>query len=301
MKAKKKSKNYWAIVITGLITIACLCSCETVIDFKQPKIEDKLVIESYLMVGDTSIDVRVTRTGNPYNKKLRTFFNEDLYVYDADVRISFDGAPFDTLKLSKNFQDGTSGLLKPIYLIKKTVPEAKVCILKVKSNLLEVSSQIEIPTKTKLIDVTLNLIDTIRTKLWNSSIYTRYKYLITIDADFPQNSDNYYRFSINKKWIHNGKQYSSSLSEYEMFKFSDTSNKKKLTMIISDIIAPNTKMVFHLDHITKEYFEFRKALMDQNENLIDEINSEIIQIPTNINNGLGIFTVTNRDTLCKNY
>ena len=158
----------------------------------------------------------------------------------------------------------------------------------------KVYAKADYPSKTKINNASLVL------KKTNNDINANFE----INADFPELETNYYRIQAYSEFVFNNGVSNQKMlwgTGYVYFTTDGTNNIQNISF------SPNSyptnlnnlanKAIIYLEHISPLLFQFRNSIKNQVENIMDEFNSEIVQIPTNIMGGLGIFTVITRDTI----
>ena len=66
----------------------------------------------------------------------------------------------------------------------------------------------------------------------------------------------------------------------------------------SNVTANFTNVTVYIESLSEDYYHLREALNAQHEDDDSPFGSEVIEIPSNINNGYGIFTCISRDSIC---
>jgi len=275
--------GYLILILFGILVVT---SCDKVVDYEKPLTENKLVIESYIMAGDTAVNIKVTKTLTPYEHPVPFISFDPRYnVTNANVKLSFDnGTPF-LLVLNDNIYYPTT------YSKKMKVPSAEKCTLEVEYEGQKVYAETNYPSKTKI-----NNGSVILQKIINDGVKVDFE----INADFPQKETNYYRISAVSKIFINGENLTWNMG-YSYFSIDGTSNTLNVSFRPNtypmDLNNLDNRAMIYIEHISPTYFQFRNAIKNQVENIGDEFNTEIVQIPTNIVGGLGIFTAITRDSI----
>ncbi len=287
--------GYLILILFGIFIVS---SCDKAVNYEKPQTENKLVIESYIMEGYTTVNVKVTKTLTPYENASMPFINFDprFNVIGAVVKLSFDsGTPF-LLDLNDNVYYPTT------YSKEMKVPFAEKCTLEVEYEGQKVYAETNYPSKTKINNVSVILQKDIK---YNGAGVRYMNVEININADFPTDETNYYRILAYGEFVYNNGVnnifYWGRLSDDYLYFITDGKNKSQNIRFSSyndlNALTDTNKAIIYLEHITPIHFQFRNALKNQIENIGDEFNTEIVQIPTNIVGGLGIFTAITRDSI----
>ncbi len=274
-----------------------LSSCDKVVDYNKPLTENELVIESYIMAGDTAVNVKVTKTLTPYENATMPFISFDprFNVTGANVKLSFDnGEPF-LLNLNNDVYYPTT------YSKQIRVPDAGKSTLEVEYEGQKVYAETDFPSKTKINNASIILLKDIK---YNEAGVRYMNIEININADFPTGETNYYRILGYGQFVYNNVFYWRPLSNDYLYMNSNGKDKNQNIRFSSyydiDSLADTNNALIYMEHITPIHFQFRNAVKNQIENIGDEFNTEIVQIPTNIEGGLGIFTAITRDSIWAN-
>ncbi len=277
----------------GMLFIILYCvfivsSCDKVVDYEKPLQENKIVIESYITEGDTAVNVRITKSGSPY--EITSVYDPKYYILDADVKIIFDDSDTIFLELNKSPRFP----VKTTYSKKIKVPSAHKCYLEVGYKGQKVYAEEYYPLKTKINSASITLEKT------NNGINTKFK----INANFPKQETNYYRIQAYGKFVYNNgvsNQKRLWSTGYVYFSADGTSNIQNISFspnsYSTNLNNIENKAIIYLEHISPFYVQFLNAVEEQVLTVGDEFNTEIVQIPTNIEGGLGIFTVIARDSI----
>lgn len=260
-------------------SIATLVSCRPKpIDIDVNSEEEKLVIFSEA-IPDHSIFISVTKTFSPLKVDPVANVN-DILIKDAKIT------------LTSNSGNYTFVPVKPgLYASYNTFPFKTGQIFNLT---VEAEGKIIHSTSTMLQGVKFNTIEPIVEKLAkDTNIYVNFSF-----SDIP-NEDNWYLLNFYKK-----QPIDSDYSNY----FNNGSNTNCKTIILSDKefnnlyskkielenVTKKDSIAVTLSNISENYFNYLNFRIS-NGNVLNQLNMEPINYPTNIINGYGFFNTHNPD------
>lgn len=295
---KPKLNSILQSVVCPLVFLL-LASCARDIDLELPITESQLVVESYLTSGD-SLWVRVDESvsyyvnGNPTDRGR-----------GATVEISIGGQTFPLIQHASDeiWIDNSTRLFLPTFysLPKQTfvVPSSGTFDLVVQKDGRTVSASATMLPEVPLLDF--------RPIPQSGAAMPTYDAEIT--APFPD-GESYFVVQQRLQVVRNDSLF-IDLIHMHRFVTVHSDGQPKTILVSNDrprgsvVGAPGmeTRALLRLMRIDKVYWDFYQATLQQeNDAQVDFghlIASEPTEIPCNIHNGLGIFTVMPVDTLMR--
>jgi hypothetical protein len=282
------------------ILVLSYIACNETLEVESSGYIQKLVVESYINSQSDSIFLKLSKTMSPYNYIL--YGDTSLQAHNAEIKIILDGSEYfmteDTIKtkVSGGYTYSINRKAGEYYLKGIKLSGVSKCSLDVSYNGMHVSSDEEFPEFVKL-NSALYKIE--RTPSSSKSYYNT-KLLLNLDANFPEGKKCHYRItSVGNYFVPSWSYY----YRYEKTQYFiiNSSNKNEYLEIDLGNINENWELKsikLTVDHISEKYYNFIKALDAQYEYDESIYGSEGTLIPTNINDGYGIFTCISRDTIC---
>lgn len=288
---KNKVTSYiFKLCLPLILTQMC---CSRMIEIDSETVDSKLVIESYLVTGD-SLLVRVDYSFvsdeiNPPTSGIKT----------ASVKIYFENQEFNLIGYNKNMGVPENFTHPYYYYLPKSqfkIPESGIFKLKVSYNKQEVSSVFELPRKQLLKDFRFTE---------NSNNNSTKNYDIEITSDFPDETGYYLvqGFIDSKSEYQNQSFFYHSMIINEMIIIKGDGQSKTISLknkSSGEIVYEPFLYSAKLFRITKFHYDFYNSLLtqikDNKGNLLDD---EVTEIPTNIEGGFGIFTGMSVDSMSK--
>jgi hypothetical protein len=271
-------------------------SCHKAVEYTNTEINEKLAVESYVISGDSLVFVRLEKTTSAYVKSWA--MDKERKVKNADVKIFFNNIEYPLAEVNENniliYENVLYDNWGTYYKKNMIVPAKAQCHLSVKYDNYNLSASSEFPGNTKINNAFIQFFD--------NGKYLEEK--VTLYADFPKNEINYYRIGV-LYWYEGSKKEYPIRSHYFYFIINGKNNDNSINCSFDhgfniNIIPSIKKSILYLDHITETYYNFYLAVKEQRNSYDSDLGSEVIDIPTNINGGLGIFTCITRDSICAN-
>lgn len=282
------------------VFIIFFLSCNENLVIEIPGFSDKIVVEAYICQNSNEAIISLTKTISPY--KRRDYADTSLKVRGAKVKIYLDREEF-------LMQEDTSmiymGVYGPTYMSSSVqrylisnvrFDNIMSCGLYVDYGDFHLEAEEHFPKEVRI----QNVHDTIVSRIPSGNKYPVRYLSMNITADFPKNESSYYRVSQVTDYVvpNSSNHLYITESEYFCHKSNDSTHFTEIKLRYGNLGYKINKVILYLDHITKNYYDFEKALKAQEENDDSPFGSEGTQIPTNIKNGLGIFTCYSRDSVC---
>lgn len=299
---KSKYSHYIGI----LFATALFTSCEKEITVKVPEYKSSLVLNSSTEVGDTiTVSVGKSMSILKYKK------GQNLEVTDAKVVLLKDNVTADTLKYNAAYGVYVSNTVADAgskYTIKVNAPSyTEATATTAVPSFVPIAKIQRIP-KTK-VDMDGQQQDEIRITFDDPQAMGDY-YIISVEWDGNGSSDSSYNETcINTtdasvESIYNENiDKNTCLSSKGIF-FRDAlfnGSRKEIRLFInSHLLEPyvvggvNNKVRIVLQHVTEDFFKFRKSYLFASENS-DNPFSEPTNVYTNVKNGYGLFSVQSYD------
>ncbi len=289
--------KYLIILFLGLWAY----SCNEDLVIETPGFSQKVVVEAYLCKQYQDVVVKLSKTVTPYTR----FYYDDVStrVLGAESKLILGGTEYQFQEDSiKHFTDyygylytDYSGLGR--YYIKNIdLAGASKCSLSINYLGSKIEAEENFPNEVKIYSVE----DTIISRIPPGNKYPVRYLSLKIRADFPKNEKSYYRVSRVLEYMVPYSKNIGSLSESDYFCHNSNDNFHlfEMRLIYENMGYEINRVILYLDHITKNHYDFIKAMKTQEENDDTAFGSEGTQIPTNIKNGFGIFTCFTRDSVC---
>ncbi|MCI0560046.1 MAG: DUF4249 domain-containing protein [Nitrososphaera sp.] len=263
------------------------CQGEINVDF--PQHESKIVIEAYLTSGD-SIVVRVSDT-SPYQPGFGG--GNSGGGQNAIVKVTISGTEY-TLQQQPD-QPGSSFRSRTLYSLPGsvvTVPSAGTITLNVEYQGQSASAVTTIPDQTNIVSF-----------YPLPSVSSPPRFDIEIDAEFPVGTSYYFVQGFLEDTTDFGVLLLPFLSDI----IQVTGNGTKTKVLVENwrrnsVAIPMSPIRYFLalKRINKELYDFDVALQAQLEDILSGgslLGEELVEIPTNINGGVGIFAAMSIDTM----
>lgn len=278
-----------------LFFILIFTSCEQDVSVDLPHFEEKLVVESYIVEGDSVFIVRIDKTVNPILKG--NVFNYDTNFAGTYVVLSYNNNSYTLRSISDYMEkrrynvDVGNNIPGRFFVLDKKVENVSSIKLVAKYRTLHVESECKMPPSVHITEAKLTGIsdDSIR--------YSKFK--IDIEANFPSVL-SYYMVRILGKYPDSHLiGYDDGIREIARDYYIVNSPVQKKEFILNNTSARigefNIYMIL-LSHIEKTYYDFALASNSQFGELADIIPTETTEVPSNIRGGYGIFTAMSSDT-----
>jgi len=280
------------LFVFSTILLMSLNSCDKSVNYDEPEPVEKLVIESYLVEGDSVVFVRVGKTISAYdNGNHASAADTNLAALGAEVRVSFDNETV-TLQEAKPgnpyFFGGRPGFY-PTYYNTVHIPAGKKCTLDVKYKNHHIVSEAGYPSRPTINSSTCGI------ELKDGYVF----YNLVLNLDYDADGGKYYRISVTSENAASSIQRNSIMYQYLILEGSGKSQNYNLRikgLKSNGDLSGLKKVLITLEHISKEYYDFMYAIPEFRRSILNDYNTEVVEIPTNITGGLGIFTISSKDT-----
>jgi hypothetical protein len=274
------------------ISIFILCylsACQSVLDINIDK-PNKLVIESYLRSGD-SIQVTISESSDLDENNRKTIDDIDLYVSHLDhkVKLNYTGPSSFGSKYSSALN--TFKIPKTGFVKLETEYEGTI-----------ITSEALVPQPIQFDSSSINFNRSVNGTINTSSIE------IELFADFLSQEDFFLvELELHQSVLYNGQIYHPKTILFSKYA-RPNDNLKQLSVKDGAIpggsggynSAQEEYFVLKLYTLDGFFQQFLKAIKSQErdgDGLSMIFGSNVTEIPTNIKNGYGIFTVINADTM----
>ena len=293
-------KNKILLLIYCLFFLLIVISCNETLEIDIPDFSEKLVVESFLVNTSNRIFLKLSKTVSPY-KKL-SWYDTTLLVHNAQVKVKLDNNEYNMI------EDTVSSVYNNGYIYKIFRKTGEYYINNV--NLLNVNKcELNIDYENNHVNCMeyfpdIVQIDSIQTTLYQKKLSNwsnPINYLkIKIFANFPKNQKSFYRICLVSNYGSLDYEFENIETDYFIHLSNENYEIIDLKLKYENLEYYLKRTRVYLDHITENHYNFMKAKKNQEEDVDNPFGSEGIQIPTNITNGLGIFTCISRDTICIN-
>ncbi len=278
----------------------CLCffsvflmSCTKDVPVTLPPFESKIVVESYIVQGDSAIVVRLDQTIDPTIKNYWSAI--DTSFASAQVLIAFDNKTSTLRRIQ--YEEQSRYFDNPIthgriFALDGTVEGMKSFRLIVDYQLRHVEAACSMPPSLHVTNASLT------GTLNNADMYTSFKLIVA--AEFPVGL-TYYMIRIRSKSFEGFTRKDSIWREFGRgyFVVTDAADHKEFN--IDNIPYPSKRTGGYYEiliaQIEKAYYEFALTSSAQYGELDSVIPTETTEVPSNIRGGYGIFTAMSYDTL----
>ena len=294
------------IYLFEILLVVFILSCSnTSVEYDKPYADGKLLVESYIKEGDTAIWVRLETPLSIYTRS-QYKIDTSSRVHDATVKVFIDEAEyllFEDHSTSINWY-GYVMNSSTLYYFKKNISEFSNCRITVDYAGNKYDASAVNPGKVHIIFAEAKF----NTLLKYS--YSHFPLDVKCSIDCNNKKNNYFRVNARAYITYNGKKgwidYSYSyLTINENVKndiiltlHNDGGNYNYNDLKETEIILTN--VIIYIEKLSEDYYHLREALNAQREDDDTPFGSEVIEIPSNINNGFGIFTCISRDSICAN-
>jgi len=264
--------------------LALLCSCSRDVPIDLPAFKEKLVVESYLVEGDTTILVRLDKTFDPYKFPSR---NDDRRIPSgANVALIIRDSVFLLTEVSRSNRERYT-FAGTVYRLNRSVEPTTNYKLVVDFQGLHAESQCQALPKTRLLSVVLGSS--------GGSSSSNVTFHLRIVADFPPER-SYHLVRIEGRYAN--AKYDIARTSFTMDGHSnqiqiDISNLSPLWLVA----LRGTEYTIALIRTDRTCFDFLRAIEAQVGEYDSFLGSETTEIPTNIIGGYGIFTGMSKDTM----
>ncbi len=299
----KNSKFYAVVLMANFLIIA---SCEKVIKVNLPSLKNELVINSNSEVNQ-SLSVNISRSNSLANHK----YNPDLAVYNATVKLFVDGVFTETLTYDSavGYYSASSTLPGKQYTLRVSAPtytDADATITA--PSAVHISNITRIPFARK--DQDGNEQDELIVTFSDPPAMGDY-YIIKLHSRDDSIGFNISNFCVNSpdagiESVANEPITGTSCLENTGIFFRDAlfnGQQKNLVLYAQSYnIAPQFNgadslfATIELIHVPEAYFRYAKSSILANNTNGDPF-SEPVNVYTNVNNGLGIFSLISRDSV----
>jgi hypothetical protein len=293
------------IYLFGILFLIVFISCSnTSVEYDKPFADGKLLVESYIKEGDTAIMVRLEKPQSVYTRS-QYDLDTSSRVHEAIVKVFVDGNEYllNEYPSTSIFWYGYYMRNSTLYFLNKNISEFSNCRISVDYSGKKYEAKAEYPGKVKILSA--------EAKINNSIKYTYFNLALDIKCtiDYDKTKNNYYRLKAIADYQYQNKfgkaYYSNSyfnLSEntsntIELYVNGGISNSD-MNMDKSKIVLTNVEI--YIEKLSEEYYHLREALNAQHIDDDSPFGGEVIEVPSNINNGYGIFTCISRDSICAN-
>jgi len=276
--------KYKALLISSWLLFF---SCTEDVPVELPPFEEKLVVEGYLVAGDTIV-IRLDKTVNPYFGD-HSRQNPYRLPKNALVRIWVNDSIFQ-LSERAEFTLGRSGI---VYTSGSIIQSDLKYRVTAEYQGLRAEGECRILPQTKLKDVELNA--TFESKVSGNTRKNKSTYNLALTAEFPPELA-YYLLSLSA---------ANSVGNYETVltvPFQTNAAQGLNPFLFENLISYKfsylpKQYVVSLYRIERIYYEFLKAVEAQQGEYDSFLATETTEIPTNIIGGYGIFTGMSKDTM----
>lgn len=280
------------LIFSCLAILFLIVSCEKPVEYSEPAPIEKLVIESYLVEGDTLAFVRVAKTISAYDKGNHASITDTaLAALNAEVKLSF-GNQTSLLREAKTGDPhyfGSRPGFYPTYYGNLSVPSGSKCTLEVKYKNHHIVTDAECPSK-----------PIINRALFKAEVKEGYLYYNTsLNLTFTENGSRYYRISITAQDINSPKLRANT--NYQYFILNGSAVNKDFNISVKGLrssgdLSGIKRVLVTVEHVSEEYYNFLYAIPEFRRSILNDYNTEVVEIPSNVRGGLGIFTITSKDT-----
>jgi hypothetical protein len=290
----------------SLMVIFILSCSNTSVEYDKPTSSGKLLVETYIKEGDTAIMVRLEKPISVYTWNEN---NSDTThkIHNAIVKVFIDGNEY---LLNENPSPqfnwyGVSMCNSSLYSLRQEVTEFSDCSIIIDYEGKRYDASAINPGKVKALSAEAKFSCENKTKYFSLPLDVK------CSLDYDKDKNNYYRVNATAYIKYNGKE---GWINYYYSYFVFTENTKNVFDLTLNWCGGNfnsydleesenisiTKVVIYVEKISEEYYHLREALNAQHTDYDTPFGSEVTEIPSNINNGYGIFTCISRDSICAN-
>lgn len=261
--------------------------------------EKKLVIESYLQTGD-SVLVKVSSSAKITEEILSFTPNLDVYITHNENKHKLNYA-VDRYGASHYYLPSSQF----------TVPNTGDMYLETYFNGKHVTSKATVPEKIKIKSYDVNL----DVSQYFDDIFWEYRSGISVSsirlsADFKNNSFVLVELKARKKYILQGTvtyyEWATVFREYLKIKenretiiINNTTKSEKRVLVDTTNVKSYKLFLYAIENVHYEFYRATSSQKNDGDLLGSIFGNNVTEIQTNINNGYGIFTVMNVDTLRK--
>ena len=275
-----------------------LNSCKHDVDVDLPPFEEKLVVESYIVQGDSAFIVRIDKTVNPIIKSNTITY--DTNFAGTEVILSYNNNNFKLRQMSVYLDEGKynvfSGNHGRFFVLDKKVENINTLKLIANYRTYHVESEcVMLPAvhiKNAVLTGTSNYSESQSREIY--SIFT-----VNVEADFPSGI-SYYMMRIMRPPLDTIREHSllrEITKGYFVVYNSVQKNKFIFNNTFSEQVGWFNNYTIILSRIEKLHYYFALSSVIQFGESNTMIPTETTEVPSNIRGGYGIFTAMSNDTI----
>ena len=305
-----KNLKHYLIAFFFILLFSVSCEKETNYEIEHKK---QIILNS-IFSSDSIIKVFITETTSPTDiVEFQTIENSNISIYRNNELLGL----LDELKIDKNYNFGNSSIIWKYYtnqeVIIRNTPNDIYKIIAITPNLDTCIAITKMPEKPNLqlislfdcelernIDSTLSLNANLSISMKKNNKFKFYAVNIYYKSNLypPQpNKDTTYFHNLNFS-IEDPNIYETYLLN-EGYIFSDScfiNNEINIVINIDDVILNNSinfnNILIEVKSISEDYYYYQNDMLKQISNQFDAF-SNILNVHSNINNGLGVFACYN--------
>jgi hypothetical protein len=296
------------IYLLEVLLLVIIISCSnTSVEYDKPTSDGKLLVESYIKEGDTAIMVRLEKPISAYTWNGNTIDTTNK-IHSAIVKIFIDGNEY---LLNENpspqfYWYGVSMWNSSLYSLPQDVKEFSNCSIVVDYDGKRYDASAVNPGKVKILSAEAKI------GFEKKQFYFTMPVNIKCNIDYDKQKNNYFRVKTEVKYQYIDSYISTYIFNSYLCLNENTINEIEISSSNSNVkfvypinydttTTPDFKNVtIFVERLSEEYYHLREALNAQHTDYDTPFGSEVTEIPSNINNGYGIFTCISRDSICAN-
>jgi hypothetical protein len=288
------SSNFHPIKINYFFFFFLLLnSCKHDVAVDLPPFEEKLVVESYIVQGDSVFIIRIDKTVNPIIKSYPIMF--DTNFSGTTAVLSFNNTNYELRQIVDYREERQYNILTNnhgrLFVLNKKVEYVSNMKLIVDYRSYHVESECNMLPVVHIKKASFTGVTN------NAEFYSSFK--VNVEADFPSGISFYMIRIMPTSFvaINDPGAIKESARGYFIVN-KEVSNKEFIfTNPFYSLVGEFSDYTIILSRIEKTHYDFAISSLTQFEELNTMIPTETTEVPSNIQGGYGIFTAMSNDTI----